>query len=106
MFWLLIVAAWVVPLVVVALVNKSRQRSIGDPFMSARFTVHGHPVVCPHCGNDRFLPGTGLINTLGLTFLGLDWANRQAYTLACTKCSAIYWFRMAPDRERASNSPE
>ena len=52
---------------------------------------------CPHCGGDNFDTGNALLNTTGLTLLGLDWANRSAYPLICTACAHINWFQK-PDR--------
>jgi hypothetical protein len=36
--------------------------------------------------------------TSGLTLLGLDWANRSAHLLICTKCSHISGFLERPVR--------
>ncbi len=32
-----------------------------------------------------------------MTFLNLDWANRNATLLICTSCSHIEWFLEDPD---------
>ncbi len=61
------------------------------------FTVAGKEVVCPHCGHDRFEEGRALLNTAGMTFLKLDWANRSAATLLCTRCGHIAWFLQDPE---------
>jgi len=36
------------------------------------------------------------LNTAGMTFLNLEWANRSATTLICTTCSRIEWFLNEP----------
>ena len=38
-----------------------------------------------------------LLNTAGLTFMNLDWANRRAATLTCTACGHIEWFLSDPE---------
>lgn len=62
------------------------------------FAVAGRPVVCPHCGAGDFDEGRAMLNTLGLTLFGLDWANREAHLLICTRCSSIQWFLDEPRR--------
>ena len=60
-------------------------------------TYAGKPVVCPHCGNTDFEKSSAQLNTAGLTFLGLDWANRSAKVFVCKNCSNIQWFLNEPD---------
>lgn len=31
-----------------------------------------------------------------MTFVGLEWTQREAVTLACTKCSRLEWFLEEP----------
>jgi hypothetical protein len=62
-----------------------------------RFTVVEKPVVCSHCSHDHFAEGRAQLNTAGLTFLNLDWANRSAATLMCTRCGHIEWFLERPE---------
>jgi len=62
------------------------------------FTVAGRRVACPHCGNDRFALGEAQLNTAGMSFIGLDWANRSASTLACSECGHVAWFLQKPQR--------
>ena len=62
-----------------------------------RFTAAGAPITCDQCGNDEFLPGRAQLNTVGLTFLGLDWANQSAYTLMCSQCGRIEWYGLEPE---------
>jgi hypothetical protein len=37
------------------------------------------------------------LNTPGMTFFGLDWANRAASVLACTRCSHLEWYLQEPE---------
>jgi len=53
--------------------------------------------VCPICGADRFTQGRSLLNTRGLTFLRLDWANREADNYICASCGHILWFLPSPE---------
>lgn len=63
---------------------------------SARFSVGGAVVRCPHCGGDEFDGASALLNTRGLTFLGLDFANRDGFLLVCRQCTHVDWFLDEP----------
>jgi predicted nucleic-acid-binding Zn-ribbon protein len=80
--------------------KSSKKRKIFDPVDEIagpqQFNIGGKKIKCPHCGNKVFELKSKLLNTAGLTFLSLDWANRQAATLTCTKCSNIQWFMQQP----------
>jgi len=56
------------------------------------YSTKGREVLCPHCSSDKFLKSSALLNTKGMSFLGLDWANKSAVTLICTNCGYIQWF--------------
>ena len=66
------------------------------------FEAAGMTVKCQHCGNEYFQDGSAQLNTAGMTFVGLDWANRSATVLTCTQCSAIQWFLKKPKMIRRS----
>jgi predicted nucleic-acid-binding Zn-ribbon protein len=61
------------------------------------FQILGKTILCPHCGHNQFLQKSILLNTPGLTFLSLDWANKTATTLTCTTCSNIQWYLQQPE---------
>ena len=61
--------------------------------------VQGKEYICPHCEGRLFEIGTALLNTPGMTFFGLDWANRQAKVLTCTVCGHVSWFAERPPKE-------
>lgn len=63
-----------------------------DAVNSDEFTVNNVKVKCTHCQHQHFESGEAQLNTAGLTFLNLDWANRSASVLVCKKCSFIMWF--------------
>jgi uncharacterized protein len=69
-----------------------------DSFGPGQFTVETKKVTCTHCGHQEFVEGSAQLNTAGMTFIGLDWANKSAYTLLCTKCSHIEWFMQNPEK--------
>ena len=58
---------------------------------SGQVQLAGRVLRCRHCQGDRFRRGTAQLNTAGLTFLGLDWANRTATIYACETCGLIEW---------------
>ncbi|MBM4174862.1 MAG: DNA-binding protein [Ignavibacteria bacterium] len=62
------------------------------------YSISGKHVTCSHCGGEQFQKKDILLNTPGLTFLGLDWANRTAITLICSSCRKIEWFAKEPER--------
>ena len=71
----------------------------GEPDVAEgdRFTAAGKVITCSHCAHDRFAEGHAQLNTAGMSFLNLDWANRSAATLACLRCGHIEWFLHDPD---------
>ena len=71
--------------------------TVGPNQETSRFEVAGIAVRCPHCGGDEFIEGRALLNTAGMTMIGLDWANRSAATLVCTGCGRIEWFLADPE---------
>ena len=70
-----------------------------DRGFADRYAAGGKPVTCDHCGHDGFSKRRAQLNTPGMTFLGLDWANRTATVLICGQCSRIHWFMESPQRQ-------
>ena len=62
----------------------------------SQYDVMGKPLVCQVCGYDEFDQRRAQLNTPGLTFLNLDWANRSANCLICKRCGYIHWFVPVP----------
>jgi predicted nucleic-acid-binding Zn-ribbon protein len=56
------------------------------------YEVSGIKAVCPHCKNTLFKSGSAQLNTAGMTYMGLDWANKSASTLVCNNCGNVQWF--------------
>lgn len=57
--------------------------------------VNGHPLVCPHFQGRSFQHKRILLNTKGMSFLDLDWLNKDADTFTCMGCGRIEWFTEA-----------
>ena len=51
-----------------------------------------HRLKCPVCGNELFFERETQLNTSGMSFLGLDWANQNALNYYCSKCGYMFWF--------------
>jgi predicted nucleic-acid-binding Zn-ribbon protein len=71
-------------------------QTMGEAPAGDRYSVAGKAVRCAHCAHEQFVEGRAQLNTAGMTFLNLDWANRQAATLTCTRCGRIEWFLADP----------
>lgn len=52
----------------------------------------GKELTCLICGGNRFYKREALLNTPGMTFLKLDWANATANCRVCSDCGYIHWF--------------
>ncbi len=81
---------------VAGIIDSFKQGFTGDE--SQHYTVEGTSVRCSHCGGEDFDSGSALMNTPGMTFVRLDWANRAASVLICVKCGHVDWFLNDPER--------
>jgi hypothetical protein len=72
-------------------------QAMGEAPEGERYVVAGRAVRCPHCAGGLFVEGRAQLNTAGMSFLNLDWANRSAATLTCTACGRIEWFLTDPE---------
>ena len=54
--------------------------------------VNGFELICPVCSGKKFNRRSSLLNTRGLTFISLDWANQSAINYICDCCGYIFWF--------------
>jgi DNA-directed RNA polymerase subunit RPC12/RpoP len=59
---------------------------------AASRTIKGKSLKCPVCGHKEFWKRRTLMNTPGMTFFGVEWANKQADNLVCDSCGYIFWF--------------
>ncbi len=60
-------------------------------------SIDGHKLVCPVCGRDTFWARKTLMNTPGMTFWGIEWANRSADNYICDSCGYVMWFMRAEE---------
>ncbi|MCK1798935.1 hypothetical protein MTQ01_23485 [Streptomyces sp. XM4193] len=60
--------------------------------MAARAYVNEQQVSCVFCRFDRFDRREIKLNTTGMSFMGLDWANKAATGLVCAQCGYIQMF--------------
>src|SRR5436190_20238513 len=67
-------------------------KATADAFGPSKYKVEGKQVTCPHCGNQQFAEGSAQLHTAGMTFIGLEWAQKSAWTLLCSECGRIEWF--------------
>lgn len=54
--------------------------------------IAGHALKCQHCDHNRFWQRKTLMNTRGLTFLGMEWANKESENYVCERCGYVTWF--------------
>lgn len=52
----------------------------------------GVKLECVICKNSLFWTRTTLMNTKGMTFFNLDWANKNATNYVCDNCGYVHWF--------------
>lgn len=57
-----------------------------------QITIAGNKLICPICRYDWFWHRTTLMNTRGLSFFNLDWANKEADNYVCDNCGHVMWF--------------
>lgn len=76
--------------------NRRRARELGPPGgpqVHPAATAPAAPAMrCHHCGGGDFDRREAQLNTAGMTFLNLDWANRSAACFVCRACGFIHWF--------------
>ena len=66
---------------------------MGDKAMRVKVGGNeGEELRCQVCGYDAFEMRRAQLNTRGMTFLKLDWANRSATCYVCDRCGYIHWF--------------
>ena len=54
--------------------------------------IEGNKLSCPVCGHNMFYERQTLMNTVGLTIMNLDFANKNADNQICMQCGYVYWF--------------
>jgi len=56
-------------------------------------SVNGIQIRCHICENEHLDKRKVQLNTKGMTFFGLDWANKSADVLTCQECGYLHWFK-------------
>lgn len=56
------------------------------------YFVKGHQLYCPICKHEQFWTRETLMNTPGMTFFGIEWANKSAQNYICNNCGHVLWF--------------
>jgi uncharacterized protein len=74
-------------------------KKIIDDTPPGQYFIEGKKIACSHCGGNEFGKGKALLNTTWMTFFSLDWANKSATTLACTRCGKIQLFLKEPQMQ-------
>lgn len=54
--------------------------------------INGKDLVCPVCDGEEFWKRKTLMNTPGASFMGFDWANKEATNFVCNGCGYVFWF--------------
>lgn len=57
-----------------------------------RVFIHDRQLTCPFCQHQLFSERPIKLNSTGMSFLGLDWANKSATGLICAQCGHIQMF--------------
>jgi predicted nucleic-acid-binding Zn-ribbon protein len=57
-------------------------------------TSNGQPMRCVMCGWTEFETKAWKLNTTGMEFMDMAWANRNATCLVCQRCRFIHWFHL------------
>jgi len=57
-----------------------------------QFWINNTQIECLMCKNRFFDKKKAMLNTTLLTFLRLDWVNKNASMLICRNCHFIHWF--------------
>ncbi|SFA73708.1 hypothetical protein [Algoriphagus aquimarinus] len=65
---------------------------MGSKLIATERMILGNKLICAVCKNDKFWERETLMNTKGMTFFKLDWANKSAQNLICDKCGYVHWF--------------
>lgn len=65
---------------------------MGNKLTATEKFIFGNKLICAVCNNDTFWERETLMNTKGMSFFNLDWANKSAQNLVCDKCGYVHWF--------------
>jgi DNA-directed RNA polymerase subunit RPC12/RpoP len=60
--------------------------------VATQLIVKGRSIRCPLCNHDQFWEKKVLLNSRGMTFFGLDWANKESQAMVCDDCGHVLFF--------------
>lgn len=69
---------------------KNRKKHIAKKLES--IAIKGNGLTFVICKNDNFWERKTLMNTKGVTFFNLDWANKSAQNYICDNCGYLHWY--------------
>jgi hypothetical protein len=77
--------------------DRTRVGGLGSPAQSTPAAAQvllrtGAPLSCLVCGGQAFARREVKLNTSGMSFLGLDWANRSGDGAVCRACGFVHTF--------------
>ena len=78
---------------------KAGIRGFKEGTEPTEYTVAGRPVRCSLFHENKFAPGSALLNTRTRTAFGIDWADPTAFILICAECGRIEWFAHEPEAQ-------
>lgn len=56
------------------------------------YLIAQSPLRCQHCDHQGFEKRSAQLNTTLLSLFDLDFLNRSAVVLTCTRCGFLHWF--------------
>lgn len=56
------------------------------------YVKKGLKLECVICKKSQFWTRQTLMNTAGMSFMNLDWANKSATNYVCNNCGYVHWF--------------
>lgn len=63
-----------------------------EKIIAEHFVKRGQKLECIICKGTKFWTRETLMNTKGMSFLNLDWANKTATNYICNQCGYVHWF--------------
>lgn len=57
-----------------------------------RYVKKGLKLECVICHGNMFWERSTLMNTPGMTIMGIEWANKSATNYVCDNCGYVHWF--------------
>ncbi len=75
---------------------ESFKQAMNEELPGEHYVINDARITCKYCGNDIFEKSRVQLNTAGITFVDVNWADKQAFVLACSECGHMEWFTREP----------